>query len=105
MEERQFTCKVLGTACTDGRCKKGQCIIEVLEVAESSAARTRDREAREAYIRNHIQEEAVRIARSILRQARKPLTAANIKLVAENKRIREIARSNVARNAEFIFRD
>ena len=104
MPLRSFQCPVTEEMCTRPECKKGQCISQVLEFAEEQESRKKTREEIEEYIRNNLREEAEKIAKSMLRYAKKPITVANVRTVSRLPRVIEIAKGNLRLNAEHIQR-
>jgi hypothetical protein len=103
MAIRNFQCELTGTPCSDTRCKRGQCRIEVEEIIEAQASRRKLQELRDSYIRSNLQKEAESIARAVLKKNKKRLTAVNVALVSRMPRVQEIAKRNVEANAAIIF--
>jgi hypothetical protein len=104
MPLRSFQCPLTEEPCFRPDCKKSQCIDQVLAFAEAQESRKKTREDIETYIRNNLREEAESIARSLLRQAKKPMTAMSVATVSQLPRVIEIAKSNLRMNAEHIQR-
>jgi len=84
-------------------CKRGTCIIEAQEAAAATVAAHDRREQYEAYIRNTASEEAIALAKMVLRNHKKPLSRENIKLVSQKREVQAAAKRLARKRAQSVF--